>query len=170
MCFFISSYSVRMSYPATFPLPLVGWFSPVRMCMAVVLPAPFAPRKPNISPRRTLKLMSSTARNAPKALTRCDTSMTFSSCRIFPRLWRSITGGVKILAKRSRMTSGVSTPSNRPSFRNATLSHCLTSSRYGVAATMVMPRSLSMASISQNSLRLTGSTPVVGSSRNRTLG
>ena len=168
--FFISSYSVLMSYPATLPEPLVGWLSPVRMRMAVVLPAPLAPRNPNISPRRTLKLMSSTAWKSPKALTRCSTSMTFSSLLIMAAPSRSMPGGLNTSAKRLSIISGVSIPCTLPSFRKATLSHLLTSSRYGVEATIVIPLSLSMASISQNSLRLTGSTPVVGSSRKITSG
>ena len=38
---------------------------PIRMRIAVDLPAPFGPRNPTISPRATVKLRSSTARTAP---------------------------------------------------------------------------------------------------------
>src|SRR4029077_5700669 len=46
------------------------------MRMVVVLPAPFGPRKPRISPRSTVKLMSSTAVTGPYRLVRCCTSIT----------------------------------------------------------------------------------------------
>src|SRR5581483_5655474 len=50
--------------------PDVGGMKPVTMRMVVDLPAPFGPRKPSTSPRSTLNEMPSTARFAPKALTR----------------------------------------------------------------------------------------------------
>src|SRR3954463_14971358 len=50
--------------------PPVGGMKPVTIRMVVDLPAPFGPRKPSTSPRSTLKEMSSTARLAPKVLTR----------------------------------------------------------------------------------------------------
>src|SRR5438046_1879452 len=43
--------------------------------MVVVLPAPFGPRKPRISPFSTRKEMSSTAVNGPYRLVRCSTSI-----------------------------------------------------------------------------------------------
>ena len=39
-----------MLKPATVPSPEVGKLSPQRILIAVVFPAPFAPRKPKISP------------------------------------------------------------------------------------------------------------------------
>src|SRR6202007_1807494 len=59
-----------MAWPPMLILPEVGGMKPVTMRMVVDLPAPFGPRKPSTSPRSTLKEMSSTARFAPKALTR----------------------------------------------------------------------------------------------------
>ena len=46
----ISSGSVKMSCPATCPLPEVGVMMPQSMRMVVDFPAPFGPRKPKISP------------------------------------------------------------------------------------------------------------------------
>ncbi len=39
-------------------VPDVGSVSPIRILMSVVLPAPFGPRNPNISPFSTSRLMS----------------------------------------------------------------------------------------------------------------
>ena len=50
--------------------PAVGGMKPVTMRMVVDLPAPFGPRKPSTSPRSTLNDTPSTARLAPKVLTR----------------------------------------------------------------------------------------------------
>ena len=47
--------------------------------MAVVFPAPFAPRKPKISPSKTLKLMWSTAVKLPKRLVSSLVSITILS-------------------------------------------------------------------------------------------
>ncbi len=46
------------SNPATRAIPLVGGMYPARMRIVVVLPAPFGPRNPTISPGRALKLRS----------------------------------------------------------------------------------------------------------------
>jgi hypothetical protein len=51
-------------------VPEVGGMKPVTMRMVVDLPAPFGPRKPSTSPRSTENEMPSTARLAPKVLTR----------------------------------------------------------------------------------------------------
>ena len=59
------SESRRMSRPSTRTSPEVGSDSPARMRMVVVLPAPFGPRKPKISPRRTWSEMPSTAVKSP---------------------------------------------------------------------------------------------------------
>ena len=53
MCFLTSSACVLTSYPATKAFPEVGLLSPQSIRMAVVFPAPLAPRKPKISPRFT---------------------------------------------------------------------------------------------------------------------
>ena len=171
MCCFICSYSVRMSYPATLPVPLVGWFSPVSMCIAVVFPAPLAPKKPNISPFFTVNDISSTARKLPKAFTKCSTSITFSVCfAVSQQCLCSMRGGLKTASNCVSTSVGVPIPFIIPSERNATRSHLCTSSRYGVDAMIVILRSFICARMSQNSLLLTGSTPVVGSSRNSICG
>ena len=54
MFFFTSSDWVERSNPATRPVPEVGLLNPQSIRMAVVLPAPLAPKKPKISPRFTL--------------------------------------------------------------------------------------------------------------------
>src|SRR5215470_20298202 len=52
----------RTSNPATVAVPELGHRKQVNMRMVVVLPAPFGPRKPTISPFLTSKEMLSTAR------------------------------------------------------------------------------------------------------------
>ena len=79
MCLFISSDCRIMSNPATVPEPDVGRLRPHSIRMAVVLPAPLAPRNPKISPRRTSKLMLSTAVKLPKRFTRFLTDIAMSS-------------------------------------------------------------------------------------------
>ena len=75
----ILSWSLRMFQPATVPSPAVGLLRPQRMRIAVVLPAPFAPRKPKISPLRTSKLMLSTAVKLPNFFVSPLTLMLYSS-------------------------------------------------------------------------------------------
>src|SRR3989475_9054585 len=57
------------------PPPLGGGKMPARMRMVVVLPAPFGPRKPTISPASTRNEMPRTASTAPKVLVRSRTSI-----------------------------------------------------------------------------------------------
>ena len=64
-----------MSCPATIAVPLVGGTSVVSMRMSVLLPAPFGPSRPKISPLCTVKLTLSTASSAPKRLLMPSTSM-----------------------------------------------------------------------------------------------
>src|SRR4030042_1477420 len=73
MFFLIFSDWVYTSKPATKALPDVGKRSPHNILMVVVLPAPFAPRKPNISPLLTLKDTFLTAVNSPKFRVRFST-------------------------------------------------------------------------------------------------
>ena len=94
---------VRLAVPAS------GSNRVHRMRYSDVLPAPSGPIRPKISPRLTVKLMSSTAWKEPKAFTRCSTSMTLSlavpaasSC--------SIHGGLNTSAKRVKTSSGVPMP------------------------------------------------------------
>ena len=49
-------------------VPAVGIMKPASMRMVVDLPAPFGPRKPSTSPRRTVNDTLSTAVKAPKRL------------------------------------------------------------------------------------------------------
>ncbi|AKB48221.1 hypothetical protein MSKOL_2444 [Methanosarcina sp. Kolksee] len=51
----------------------------VRILITVLFPAPFGPRKENISPFLTVKLMLSTAFISPKKYSRLVTSMILSS-------------------------------------------------------------------------------------------
>src|SRR5688572_2221336 len=61
---------VRMSNPATRPVPLVGTLRVVSIRTRVVLPAPLGPSRPSTDPSGTTKLTPSTARVSPKCLTR----------------------------------------------------------------------------------------------------
>src|SRR5688500_9324206 len=70
---------VLTSTPATTALPLVGASSPVSILMVVVLPAPFGPRNPKISPDCTLKLTAFTAVKSPNVL---DSPSTLIHCII----------------------------------------------------------------------------------------
>src|SRR5208282_3234302 len=74
----IDSAWVSTSKPPTFPLPAVGNRRPQSIRMVVDLPAPFGPRKPNISPFFTCMLMLSTATKAPKVRLRSLTSTAHS--------------------------------------------------------------------------------------------
>ena len=67
----------QISKPATFPTPEVGVKRPHSIRMAVVLPAPFAPKKPKSSPSPTVKLMWSTAVKGPKHFVSLSVSITF---------------------------------------------------------------------------------------------
>src|SRR5208283_1659464 len=69
-----ASDSRATSRPVTSAWPEVGRNSPHNMRMVVDLPAPFGPRKPNISPGRASRLMWSTAVKLPKRLTRSLTT------------------------------------------------------------------------------------------------
>src|ERR1039457_451382 len=66
----ICSGSVTMSKPATVPLPLLGGRMPQSIRMVVDFPAPFGPRKPNISPFLTSRLTLLTATKSPKRFER----------------------------------------------------------------------------------------------------
>ena len=67
-----------MSYPATIPLPEVALLKPLSIRIAVVFPAPFAPRNPKISPFLTSNEILSTAVNAPNLFVRFSTDITMS--------------------------------------------------------------------------------------------
>src|SRR6266536_5354444 len=63
-----------MSRPRIRMLPLDGASSPVSILIVVDLPAPLGPRKPKKLPRRTCRLMLSTAVKAPKERARLKVS------------------------------------------------------------------------------------------------
>src|SRR6478736_7492739 len=75
---FICSVCLYTSKPAIVALPEVGRLSPHNMRIAVVLPAPLAPRKPKISPLYTSKEIWSTAQKSPKRLVSCSVWMIIS--------------------------------------------------------------------------------------------
>src|SRR5262245_34812475 len=70
MRIFTSSGFSITSMPSTTPRPLVSGRIPVSILITVVLPEPFGPRKPNISPGSTLKLTPSTAMTSPNLRTK----------------------------------------------------------------------------------------------------
>jgi hypothetical protein len=67
--------SVRMSWPATRPVPAVGRVSVVIIRTVVVLPAPLGPSRPSTDPSGTTNETSSTATVSPKCLTRPSASI-----------------------------------------------------------------------------------------------
>src|SRR5271168_3214841 len=73
------SASFRTSRPSTHAEPLLRGSRPVSILMTVVLPLPLGPRKPNISPFSTRKLMPLTAVNAPKRRTNRSAEMAASA-------------------------------------------------------------------------------------------
>src|SRR5574337_1136500 len=75
MCLLASSGDSTTSMPATRTLPSLGERKPVMMRIVVVLPAPFGPRNPRISPFCTWKLTSETASVGPYRLVRFSTSI-----------------------------------------------------------------------------------------------
>ncbi|OIQ65438.1 hypothetical protein GALL_530040 [mine drainage metagenome] len=54
------------AFPNSSASPAVGGSRPVSIFMVVVLPQPFEPTKPKISPRSIVKLTRSTAVKSPK--------------------------------------------------------------------------------------------------------
>ena len=72
--------SRMISCPATIAVPLEGGTSVVNMRISVLLPAPFGPSRPKISPLWTVKLTLSTASSAPKRLLMASTSIATPFC------------------------------------------------------------------------------------------
>ena len=64
------------SKPATVAPPAVGLASVQRILIVVDLPAPFGPRKPNVSPACTVRSRPRTASTSPYRLTSPWASMT----------------------------------------------------------------------------------------------
>src|SRR5436190_23226256 len=91
---FTPSGSVPTSTPSTIAVPLVGFNKPHSIRIVVDFPAPLLPRKPKISPRRTSKLMLSTATNAPNRRVRPRTSIATLSPKgaLQPRLCEARVG------------------------------------------------------------------------------
>src|SRR4051794_12398832 len=73
---FTSSARVATSTPRTIACPPSGARSPSRISTVVVLPAPFGPSRPKISPAATWKSMPSTATMSPYRLISPRTSTT----------------------------------------------------------------------------------------------
>src|SRR5579884_3911394 len=74
----------KTSKPATVARPEVGGMKPARIRMVVVLPAPFGPRNPRISPRLTRNEIWSTAVRLPYTFVRFCTSITACSfCSVY---------------------------------------------------------------------------------------
>src|SRR6202035_2519449 len=73
------SASVTTSCPPTTAEPEVGGVSVVIIRISVVLPAPFGPSKPKISPVGTVKLTSFTATKSPNCFFSFLTSIAFVS-------------------------------------------------------------------------------------------
>src|SRR5258708_34338114 len=71
------------SWPLMVIRPLVGLSSPAMMRMVVVLPAPFGPRKPGISPGSTERLPPPTAGKGPDGLARAPPAV-IASGRLVP--------------------------------------------------------------------------------------
>ena len=72
---FAARVSRAMSWPWIRARPLVILVIPVSILMVVVLPAPFGPRNPNVSPIFTAKLMPFTATLSPNRLVSPITSI-----------------------------------------------------------------------------------------------
>ena len=69
-----SVFMVVMSVPSNRILPLVTGYMPVHMLKKVVLPAPFGPMMPKMSPSQICMFTSSTAFRPPKYLHTCCAS------------------------------------------------------------------------------------------------
>src|SRR6059058_4592459 len=92
-----SSRSVTMSWPATVAPPPVGRASVHSMLIVVDLPAPFGPRKPNVSPAAISKSMPRTASMSPKRLDspETETALTPTVCKCGRR---ALSGSVHVAA------------------------------------------------------------------------
>jgi hypothetical protein len=77
--------------PLIAALPVVGAISPASMRTLVVLPAPFGPRRPKISPSPTVKVRSWTAVSVPKTLPRPVVSIIRQQCAWLGRMLAGLT-------------------------------------------------------------------------------
>src|SRR5689334_4222122 len=87
-----ASGACARSWPLMVIRPLVGLSRPAMMRMVVVLPAPFGPRKPWISPGATERLTPSTAVKDPYLLTRVSTAI-MASGRLRPAMGLAVALG-----------------------------------------------------------------------------
>src|SRR5262245_50185906 len=95
-----ASGSRARSWPSISTRPAVGLSSPAIIRMVVVLPAPFGPRKPWISPGSTSRLTPSTAVKRPYFLTSSSTRIIGASpppwLRPAARTARVVAGKVEV--------------------------------------------------------------------------
>src|ERR1700741_3177749 len=87
-----ASGACARSCPLMVILPLVGLSRPAMMRMVGVLPAPFGPRKPWISPGATERLTPSTAVKDPYFLTSVSTAI-MASGRLRPAMGLAVALG-----------------------------------------------------------------------------
>src|ERR1700722_12968088 len=87
--------SAARSTPSIWICPALGSSTPRIMLIVVVLPAPFGPSRPTISPGATWKLTPSTARTSPNDFSRRSTLRTQGTGGIMPGRTRRPGGRVK---------------------------------------------------------------------------
>ena len=138
--------------------------------MRVVLPAPLAPSRPTTSPPRTVRSAPPTATNEPKRRVTARASARGAgrvsvapvpACVAAARSRAGVCGRGSAVATASGGPAATAWPSSSTSTSAARSA----SSRYVVATSTAAPSAAAPAMSRQSSLRLTGSTPVVGSSR-----
>ena len=93
MRLFIFSGSFTTSIPATTAFPDVGRLSPQSILMAVVLPAPLAPRNPKISPFSTENEILSTAVKFPNRFVSDSACMAISLIIIIVKIHKTVFHG-----------------------------------------------------------------------------
>src|SRR5580700_8377758 len=97
------SRSRTTSWPATLAEPEVGSARVHRILMVVDLPAPFGPRKPNVSPAATSKSMPRTASISPYFLVSALTEIALAEVALAEMAGTdAVTPAVPQLCRRSR--------------------------------------------------------------------
>src|SRR3984957_664021 len=101
--------SAARSTPSIWICPALGSSTPRIMLIVVVLPAPFGPSRPTISPGATWKLTPFTARTSPNDFSRRSTLRTQGTGGIIPRRIRRPGGRVKprLTTRRARFAPRV---------------------------------------------------------------
>src|SRR3972149_6457565 len=93
MAFLTAFCAFAASKPITFALPLVGLIRVLSILISVVLPAPFGPRRPKVSPSAILNETSLSAARLPYFLTRLEIStdggISFKRQEACPRMYLS---------------------------------------------------------------------------------